>query len=397
MLIKCSYLIILILLMILLEACKNSSPIKISEIDGHEFISCNIDKVKDTKDLHLNEIAESCEIVLLENDTIFNEEDYKLEQVTVSENYIVAMPFALLYSRSGKFIKRLGGDGSGIHSKIDKQESKVYIQVNGYSQLYIFNIKDNGFSKLDWAINYTYDFLFIDSTTLYGAIYEKEHWGYLQPINSSVAKLIPARYSNILHPYFSSVYKLLYDGDKIVLDFLRDTTYYFNPDKRSITPFLYCYSKKNVIETNRILENISKYGLEYEKMTEGLSYANKFLLYAANGFYIFAIDKKDSNRFYFLVINKKDHSSYYIDSLVNDYWGGVKIASEKAIMNHYGYNTKDGYLSYQYSVSQFKEVLNNLDFKALDEPTKNKVIQLNEKLKNEKKYCSVLFINKLRQ
>lgn len=318
-------------------SCNNNSPLEISEINGDEFLSCNIDKVKDNHCLKLSEIAESCEIVFLEDDTTLIKEDYQLGHVTVSDNFIVVMPKlrpALLYSKTGKFIKRLGGDGKqkyslAIRSQIDKQEDKVYIQVPGYDQLYVFALRDNSFIKVDWAIKYTYDFVFIDSTKLLGIINNKENWGYLQPIHVPVPNLVRSEYSNILYPYFSSICNLLLDGDKIVFDCPQDTTYYYNPINRKFTPFLHCYSEENTISPNQILANISSDEVDYAKITDKKSFHYKHLLYASNGNYIFRINKQNLNERYILVINKHKHTAFRTDTLINDFLGNCKIALKK--------------------------------------------------------------------
>ena len=384
-------------------SCNNNSSIKISEIDGDEFLSCNIDKVKDNHCLNLSEIAESCEVVFLENDTTLRKEDYQLGHVTVSDNYIVVMPEqrpALLYSKTGKFIKRLGGDGEqkylwAIHSQIDKQEDKVYIQVPGLEQLYVFGLRDNSFRKMNWAIKHTYDFVFIDSTTLYGVIHDKEHWGYLQSINVPVPNLVRGKYPNILHPYFSSVYHLLLDGNKIVFDCHQDTTYYYNPINRKFTPFLRCYSEKNTINPYHILANISSYGVDYAKITGKKSFHYKRLLYASNGNYIFSINKQNLDEKYILVINKYKHTAFRTDTLINDFLDNCKVAFKKSIMQYHRFNNKDGYLTYHFSMSQFKEEVYGLDINALDVLLKNRN-QIVCELKNNKECHNVLFINKLK-
>ncbi len=398
----CMYRECVMLMIIVVGAC-NSSPVKVSEVDGNEFVSCNIDKVKDYRHLMMSEIAESCDIVFLENDTSLTKEDYKLEQVTVSDNFIVVIPKqrpALLYSKTGKFIKRLGGDGEqkylwAIHSQIDKQENKAYIQVPGLEQLYVFGLKDNSFRKMDWAIKHTYDFVFIDSTTLFGIIHDKEYWGYLQSINLSVPNLVRGKYPNILHPYFNSVYHLLLDGDKIVFDSHQDTTYYYNPSNSKFTPFLCCYSEKNTINPSRVLNNIFLYGLDYEKLTDGKLHQYRRLLYASNGYFIFSIRKHDKDDNEFLVINKYKHTAFKIDTLINDFCGNCKVAFSKSIMPYYRFNNKDGYLTYHCNVLQFKEMVDSLDSCSLD-ALKN-IKQLVSELKNSKKYHNVLVVNKLKK
>lgn len=166
---------------------------------------------------------------------------------------------------------------------------------------------------------------------------------------------------------------------------------------RSFTPFLRCYSEEYSIDPYRVLKNISLYGSDYAKVTEGKLYNYKHLIYTSNGHYIIKIRKPENDKNYFLSINRNKRTAFYIDTLINNFWGNSKIEIEKTIMLNYRNNNKDGYLTFHSSLSQFKEEINKLDFKVLDESIKIKAIQLNEKLKNEKKYCNVLFINKLKQ
>lgn len=63
-------------------------------------------------------------------------------------------------------------------------------------------------------------------------------------------------------------------------------------------------------------------------------------------------------------------------------------------MQHYRLNNKDGYFTYHYSMSQFKEEVYGLDTNALD-LLKNRN-QIVSELKNNKECHNVLFINKLK-
>lgn len=389
----------------IVDACNSPDPVKISEVEGSNFVQCNIDKIKNVRNLKLSEISESCEIVFLEDSEALEPEDYQLGYVTVSDNFIVVMPEqrpALLYSRDGIFIKRLGGSGAqkylwAINSLIDKQEDKVYIQVPGFEQLFVFGLKDSSFSRIEWAIKPTYDFAFSDSTTLFGVINDKENWGYLQSVNVPVAKLIQARYVNSLHPYFSSIYRMLRDGNKVVLDFYQDTTYYFNSCEKTFTPFLHCYSEENAVTSIRVLENISNYGVDFEKITDGKPFRYKHLIYAANGYYIFKLTMLNHSEKQFLAIDTNRSTAFFIDNLINDFYGNTEIDIKNAMTANYRVNNKDGYFTFHLNTTQFKEEINKFDNNTVTGATRNEIIQLSEKLENKKGFSNILFLNKLRE
>ncbi|HET56379.1 MAG TPA: hypothetical protein ENN33_14350, partial [Ignavibacteria bacterium] len=144
-------LIFLSLIIVCISACYNNSAVKTSKINGQDFISCNIDKIKETFNLNLSDIAEYSEVVILKNDSVLKVEDYQIERVVVSDKYIVVMPRltpALLYTRKGKFIKKLTPFGSsnseelyGIHAQIDDERDMVYLLVCGL-KLLRFNVYD---------------------------------------------------------------------------------------------------------------------------------------------------------------------------------------------------------------------------------------------------------------
>jgi hypothetical protein len=361
---------IILFLSFYLLGCNNNSPVKISNIEGNEVVECNIDKISDVNNLKLSKITESYEMVPLKDDPALEPEDHNIKKIRVSRNYLVVMPVhrpALLYSRNGEFIKRLGGEGKqkyfqALDARIDSKEEKVYIQISGYNQLLVFGLKDQTFNRLTWAIEKTMNYMLLDPNTLFG-ITNKEnnrYWGYLQPVIGPRADLIPARYQNLLHPWFPVKNKLLYVREKIILTPYKrnDTSYYFNPETKTYTPFLVCYSEKHSNNPRQVLQNIARYGPVKKKVFEKKPFHYKYLKLAANNYYIYLLNQNVHKKSQFIVINQNTHHAFYLKWLINDFIGNEKI--DPMGSRNFRLEEINGYLTFQYTTQEFKAMNKNI-------------------------------------
>lgn len=385
-------------------ACNNNSLIKISEVDGHDFVSCNIDKIKNTYNLKLSEIAECSEIVVLSNDSSLKDTDYNIQRTFVSDKYVIVMPWtrpALLYSRDGKFIKRLFSSDKvknllwGLYAQIDDENDKFYLLVNGL-KLLVFNVHDSGAINIPKATKNTMDFVLIDREKIFATFPNDQNiWGYIQPIHAPQAEYLYSRAENNLYNYLSQTGKILKWGNTIVLSFLsaNDTSYYYNPKNRTFTPFLCCFSPKNSTDFKGQIENSPELiDIEEEKLLKSNKLLQKRLLFVSQGHYLFSL--LDGTNKYF-IIDKYGEQAYFLNKIINDFLGGLSMNYDSMFHGWHYVNNNDGYLTFNYSSTQLREEIKKLNTDTLDETIRNKLIQLSNKIKIDN--CNVLFINKLKK
>lgn len=361
---------VILLLSFYLCGCNNDSPVEISNIGGNELVVCNIDKISDTSDLKLSKVAKSCKMVSLKDDPALEPEDHNIGQIRVSKNYLVIMPVrrpALLYSRKGEFIKRLVGDGKqnylrAMDARIDSKEEKVYIQIPRYKKLLVFGLKDQSFNRLTWAIEKTMHYMLVDHNTLFGITHKENnrYWGYLQPVSGPRAELIPARYQNILHPWFPVKNKILADGEKIILTPYKrnDTSYYFNPDTKTYTPFLVCCSEKHSNNPHHVLQNIARYGPEKKKVFENKPFNYKYLKLTANNYYIYLLNRNVHKKSQLIVIDQNAQHAFYLKWIINDFMGNTKIYPMAS--KYFRLEETNGYLTFQYTNQEFSAMVKNI-------------------------------------
>jgi hypothetical protein len=393
-----------LLIIICTSTCYNNSALKVSKFDGQDFISCNIDKIKDTFNLKLSDIAEYSEVVVLSNDSTLKVEDYQIERVVVSDKYIVVMPRstpALLYTRKGKFIKKLKPLGSpkseklcGIHAQIDDEKDMVYLLVCGL-KLLRFNVNDFDVVNIPKAVEKSMDFVFFDNDKMFATYHNDQNiWGYIQSIHSPQAEYLHSRSVNNLFNYMSSSWgKILKWNDTIVLSFasVNDTSYYYNKRNKTFEPFLCCFSPKNSIKFKEQIENSPEL---LELAASGILKNNKLLkkrlLFINERYCLFRLF--DGTRRYY-VIDKHNQQAYFLDKIINDFCGDLEMDYANIFEGWRYVNNKDGYLTFTYSINQLKEKLKELKTETSNKTFKNKLLRLiNE---NENDSCIILFISKL--
>ncbi|MGV8139551.1 MAG: hypothetical protein AB2L20_30510 [Mangrovibacterium sp.] len=396
-----------VLIFVVIEACKNS-PIKISEIEGHDFVLCNIAKIKDTRSLKLSEIAEYSQIVALSNDSTLVYEDYNIQRTFVSDKYIVVLPWsrpALLYTRNGKFIKRLIPSNKpndknlcAIYAQIDDEKDMIYLLVCGL-KLLKYSVYDFNVVNIPKAFKEPMDFVLFNTDKMF-VIYSNEQniWGYIQSIHSPRAEyIINSRSTNNLFNYVSGSGKILKWGDMPVLSFLyaNDTSYYYNLKSNTFSPFLYCYSTKNIIDFNAQIENSPKSRSIAEKeILTGNILEKKRLLYVSDRYIIFEL-YCDIERYF--IIDKDSRQAYYFNAITNDFWGTLDM-NFRAMFNGWHYvNNKDGYFTFVFSKNQLQEEIKRQDIHKLNKITQNKLNTISDKIENAKYSHNILFVNKLKK
>ncbi|MCK9413568.1 MAG: hypothetical protein M0Q53_14805 [Prolixibacteraceae bacterium] len=386
-------------------ACNNNSPIKISEVDGHDFVSCNIDKIKNTYNLKLSEVAEYSEIVVLSNDPSLEDEDYNIQRTFVSDKYIIVMPWtrpALLYSRDGKFIKRLFSSDKvknllwGLYAQIDDENDKFYLLVAGL-KLLIFNLHDNNVIYIPKATEYIWDFVLIDGDKIFATFENNQNiWALIQPIYAPKAEYLHGRVSNnLLNKISNSSGKILMWGNTIILSFssANDTSYYYNPKNKTFSPFLRCFSPKNSIDLNKRIKNSPELlAVAETRLLTNNKLLHKRLFFVSDRYNLFSLHY-GTNKYF--IVDKHGEQAYFLNKIVNDFWGGLGMNYESMFSGWQYINNNDGYLTFNYSTAKLREEITKLNIDTLEEIGKNKLIKLNNKIKTDN--CNVLFISKLKK
>lgn len=388
-----------------LPGCKNSA-IKVTHCDGHDIISCNIDKIKETRNLMMSEIAEYSEIVVLSNDSSLKDEDYNIQRIVVSDKYIVVMPrsrAALLYNRNGEFIKRLATSNNSkdeqlctIHAQIDDERDMIYLLVCGL-ELLRFNAHDAKIMNIFKAVKNSMDFVLLDDDKILVTFPNNQNiWGYTQSIHATKADyFLHSRIENNLLNHMSKTGKILKWGDKIVLSFLsaNDTSYYYTMKNKTFVPFLRCFSPKNSIKIKEQIENSPELlDLAAAEILKDKKLYKKRLLFINERHCLFRLF--DGSRKYY-VIDKQSQQAYFLDKIINDFWGNLDMNYNNMFDGWHYVTNKDGYLTFNYRISQFREEVKKLKTGTQNETLKNKLIELRNKTENNP--YNILLINKLKK
>ncbi|MGV8096509.1 MAG: hypothetical protein AB2L24_32025 [Mangrovibacterium sp.] len=396
----------LLFLIVGTHAC-NNSPIKIAKVEGHDFVSCNIDKIKDIRNLKLSEIAEYSQIVVLANDSSLDDEDYNIQRTVVSDKYVVVMPWsraALLYDRNGKFIKRLvPSDNSkdeqlyGIYAQIDDEKDAIYILVCGLKILR-FNALDPIITDIPRTVENSMDFVLFDSDKILGTFSNNQNiWAYIQSSHSLKTEYLYSRSTNIFFNHMSGIGSILKWHDKIILSFLlaNDTSYYYNIRSKSFVPFLYCFSPKNSIKFNRQIENSPELlDSTADEILKDKKLQKKWLLFINERYCLFRL--LGSTQKYF-VIDKYNQEAYFLNKITNDFWGGLDMNYDNMFDGMYYVNNKDGYFTFHFSISKLKEEIKTLNIDSLSESARNKLVSLSNETEDIECPHNVLFISKLKK
>ncbi|MCG8474466.1 MAG: 6-bladed beta-propeller [Cytophagales bacterium] len=120
--------------------------------NGHKVMVCDLAKVKDTVEVKLSELVETCEHVALETK---REAFVKPGRTSVSENYIGVhswgdIPYKLFDKKSGKYLNDIGSVGRGPNEyktlgdgQIDEKTQTVYLMPWQKAEVYAYDLKGN--------------------------------------------------------------------------------------------------------------------------------------------------------------------------------------------------------------------------------------------------------------
>jgi len=114
----------------------DGSHATVKMVDGNKMIDCNISQVKETIDMKLSDLVESCEMIQLETtpESLFK----SIYHIGISDNYIAIhsrgqMPIKL-FDRKGKFVRDIGSIGKGpgefnslYGMQLDEPANRIYL------------------------------------------------------------------------------------------------------------------------------------------------------------------------------------------------------------------------------------------------------------------------------
>ncbi|TKG94559.1 hypothetical protein EYV94_11460 [Puteibacter caeruleilacunae] len=385
--------------------CHND-PIKVSTVEGHEFISCNIDNIRDTANLMLSDISEYSEVVILAKDSALQDDDYIIDRTIVSEKYIVVIPCrrpALLYTREGEFIKRLVIDDArnpdrvwGISAEIDDEKDQIFLLVAGLG-LYRFNAYGSERMRIPKYIDKSWNFVLLGGDRIMSTIYRRKQniWGYIQSIYAPQGKLLFSRSSNDLFNLLSGAGYILKREDMPVLSFVsaNDTCYYYDEKRKEFTPFMCCYSGSNVINFNADVEYPDEFSVLVDKVYKNKKRLKTRLLHIGERYSLFELI--DGGRMYF-VIDTKLKQAYFIKGVINDFLGDIEMNSFGMYAGRNCVVRKDGYFTFVYCKEKLVELIEEGSKLSLKNGDKDKLFKLKQQIEKLTDDQTVLLVSKLK-
>ena len=397
--------------------CVNN-PIEIITVNGQNIISCNIDLIEETRNLKLSEIAEYCDVVLLDEEPNRNDDEESTRNNTsisdtkraiVSEKYILLIERqkpAFLYRRDGRFIVQINIDEHQIintnilRAQIDDKSDRIYLFAAG-KRMYVYEINISAARNILLAVENTTDFFLVYPDRILGTFPNYQSiWGYTQSISNPRAIYLPSRFPNNLLNSYTNTAKLLNHKDKIILDFsnANDTSYYYNPETRYFTPLLHVYSKKNAVSYDIAFDD-SPEGIReaFKKHLADWKRLSKQLLVVTENHYLLRLRDGSENKI--IAIDNSTERAYFINEVVNDFFGNMPMDHGSWFDYIYGRNpfNNNGYLTFQYSTAQLRDKISNHSSRLPENgDEKTNLTTLKSMIEHENDHRSVLLICKLK-
>lgn len=386
-------------------SCKERNPIVVMQLDGVNFVECNIDRITDLRTINLSEIAEYSEIVLLSDET-FNTNDYpEIRRIFVSEKYILIQPEGitspLLYNRDGFFIKELvykDNKSPVILAEFDDEEDKIYLMMAGFVFL-IYDVADEDFEQVALTYHDDFDFLVLDNNRIISTFRNhKEIWAYEQSLNSTTPFYIKSRVRNKLLNYASGTPRFLKSGDNIIFSFYQanDTSYYFNSKTKNLTPFLRCYSPSHTVRYDPNIDGDMDYlsAINREQYKKSPSYARRMLA-LGDRFILFQDYVNNCTRYY--IINREKPEAFFIEQIINDFQGNLPVKFQENFSSWHYVSNKDNYLVCCFKVDEIQrhkeKMFSFIDWESSDSLSCLNLTEESNEIESDR---NVLLISKLR-
>ena len=377
--------------------CDNKSEnVNINKIGGNEVLVCNIDDIKETREIKLSELVDSFEVICLENTR-----DAYIGSVwaqTVSGNHLFfadTQNKLTLFNRSGKFIRKWDS-GRGPFEFVIPEYPQIYgdnifVCDAQRNKLLKYNLADDADKAIDLIKTTGVKIVLNDSLFLTAGNSESENDPYLiciQDFNGKLKKSIPAKNHINIFPKLAQDRVIVHpykNGWNIHLPF-SDTLMFYDFEQNKLTPKAIFYSESFASANKKLMEERLKHGLEISdnESTKSLVVVPEF---ESDNYYFLSIHKYGQNKdlpWYvstrkMCMVNKKTREAYYI-TIIDDFMGDIPFGLQGTNQIWEPYITQD------FSAIRYKEKLKRiLEEKAdkLANETKERIENLMAEISDE--------------
>lgn len=363
------------LFMILSYSAEGQSSNKIAytrKINGSDVVICPVNKVKDTLELKLSDIVQSCEIIKLQTipEALFD----RAWHAEVSEKYICVKSYgrepAKLFDKKGQYIRDIGkiGRGPGEYQTLSglqfspKGDRLFLLPFGTTRKILVYDLNGNHLKDIPLAFTQRKFKAFFSADSVV-TIISMPFAGdsaicFRQDFNGRVInKVAPPQY--LLNKSF--------DGEIFTNNLVPEYDLY-----NTATDTLYHYN----IQKNRLEPKFAKDFGERKMVTSSRELPGYYYFWAYS-----TEDKKSVN----ILVNKKTLDTRYF-KLKNDFFGNIDVSP--IFSNGYFFNSVP-------AISLKKQIVTALKSKNLKEPDRKKLEEFNRNLNADDN--NVIFYGKLKR
>ena len=321
---------------------QRSDAISYTTVDGKAVLLCNTDKISETRELKLSEIAEYSEIIRLSNDTSALLGNTWLRRTSADHLFISDLQNTLfLFDREGNFIKSWKqGNGPNeflIPGNPQLVNNKVYVQdlrkgrlieycLNTGSERTIKTVKNNGISVV-----------LEDSSLLSAGLSTSAEDPYLvciQDFEGNVLQSIRA------HSHINTGTKIVGEDPTVTaveggwnIHFpTNDTLFHYSRKENSLSPVAVFQSLSNIEKKKKHYTERAKNGIKLSDQ-ELASVINVVPEYETGRYYflsIYTFGEKKNMPWYvasrkICLVDKRSNEAFYV-KFTNDFWGDIPFS-----------------------------------------------------------------------
>jgi hypothetical protein len=262
-------LFIAVVLLSFILTCQNqkAKTVSFAEINGNRILTCNIDKIHETRELMLSEIVDSVSFVKLSSNINALIGNTWLEQYSADHILLVELNNKLsLFDSKGNFVKSWSSGKAPTEFILPDQpqylNGNVYVKDKYRNRLLKLNEEGIATESINLAKVSGASILLNDSVVLCFGNSETNNDPYLvceQDIQGNVTKSINAKYQVALNPPIAGESVICYPyGDGWNVHFPgNDTLMFYSNKLNTLTPKAIFYSQSH-LEINRLLYQLRK-------------------------------------------------------------------------------------------------------------------------------------------
>jgi len=384
----------------------SDSKLPLHSIDNNTgFISWNIDKVSETRELLLTKISEKSEVLIIPTDKLASLLSSDISEIIVSDNFILIIPgnasktAPLLFSREGNFITSCMNTNNTypvLNAIIDDRDTTIYFLSAGI-HWFSYHIPDNKVTELPQLDGVTSLVMVDRNYFLFTSNMASRNWLHSGSLYSQHQKEMPGQTNNNLFNYMS--YRGLSKmNNSIILQFLalNDTIYRYDRAKDVFSPVVGFFSESKRIEIpENVDDNPEALDLAAREVYNRENLIRKRVVLYCDDSYLLNIIPSDRDEFFFF--EESTGEAYKTVKLTDDLRGGLTIDFQSLFYypRNWGFIGNSDYLVYWFSKNALEKRLSG---QVINNANENNNLQpLNELMNTCDSSSLVVFINKLRK